>query len=153
MLAMRIALTVFFGLCATSQTYAQSIAGGRAEPSGGKVLISFNDRNVYRRTPEDAPAMGSGREDFAVHLACYDFSDCKARIPDLYSALAVRRLSSHPCARAYARISVLGGDFGAGKTSENYEVDFAGTCIVFGGQHFKIRKSIFKILSRPLTNW
>jgi hypothetical protein len=153
MLTMRAALIMFFGLSAAIPTHGQSVAGEGVAPNGGKVLIAFNDRSVFRRTPEDAPEMGSGREDFRVQIACYDFSDCKARIPGLYAILATRHVSSQECARAYARISVLGDDYGSGETSEVFDVDFAGTCVVFGGRHFKLRKSIFNILGRPLKVW
>jgi hypothetical protein len=152
MLAMRAALVVFFGLSAATP-HGQSVAGEGVASGGGRVLIAFNDRSVFRRTPDDAPEMGSGREDFRVQIACYDFSDCKARVPGLYSILATRKVNSHACARAYARISIVGGDFGSGTTSEIFDVDFAGTCVAFGGRHFKLRKSIFNILGRPITHW
>jgi len=153
MLAMKAALVVFLGLSVSTPMHGESVAGERVASGGGEVLIAFNDRSVFRRTPEDAPEMGSGREDFKVKIACYDFADCKARVPGLYTILATRNVSSHACARAYARVSVLGGDYGSGTNAEIYDVDYAGTCVVFSGRYYKLRKSIFSILGRPLAQW
>lgn len=125
----------------------------------GYILIVFTDTNVYRRSLDSAPVIGSGKEDYSIKIGCLGRSDCIARIKSIYELISIKKQIVKSCKKPiYARVTINSGsiEYSEGEKDEVdvYDIDYTGKCVNYLGVSYKIEESIFEILNaKAIREW
>lgn len=124
---------------------------------GGRISIVFTDTNVYRRTLDSAPAIGSGMEDYSIEIGCMGRSDCLAKVKSTYALVSTKGRIVKSCKKPiYARITINPGSIAYGEENQTdvYDIDHTGKCVNHLGSSYKIEKSVFEILNtKAIFKW
>lgn len=151
-----IKIFVVFMLISTSFVF-----GGELElfDANSNIVIKYNDVNVFRRSLESAPIIGSGKEDHIVKINCLGEGDCENRIKSIYSLISNRKPASKKCELpVYASVRIFYEVSAYSEVEKNreeiYKFDYSGDCLLFENKSYKLDRSIYHILTNnPLNKW
>jgi hypothetical protein len=123
----------------------------------GQINIIYNDVKIFRKSPNSAPIIGGGKEDYALRIGCLGMDDCIKKIPNVYGLLSARKSIGKACKNPiYASIEIqfAASAYGIERPDEKYQVDSSGKCLLFNGKYFKLKKSLFEIFyENPISSW
>ena len=123
----------------------------------GQINIIYNDIKFFRKSPQSAPVIGKGKEDYAVRIGCLGMDDCTSKIPKLYRLLSTKKPLHKACKNpiyASVEIQFAASIYGSDKADEKYQIDSSGKCVLFDGKYFKLKRSVFEIFyENPISDW
>lgn len=134
---------------------AESIKESKSR--GSEITILYNDVNIYRRSLDSAPKIGSGLEENIIKMRCDGGESCVNRIGKLYAVLSERSVKGAICDKPiYFRLDLYSDEskYGGNTSREVFDVDYSGKCLEYSGKVFSLNKSVFEvILGSPIPEW
>lgn len=138
---------------------ASYVSARKAELNvSGYVSVVFNDVRVYRRTIDSAPTIGSGDEEYKIHMDCDAIHDCKSKISGFYKMMEGSKvLSLERCPLPiYGRVYLYSkmSKYGEDDFSEQFDIDMSGRCVMKDGKVFETEDVILgTFLKKPISEW